>query len=194
MLKYRGRWGEENGKVYLLKDTKEKDEKLRDLITEKIVGRYLKKDIDIKIESLDELKVKSCIGCYECWFREYGVCPIDDDFNEINKEIFQHEEVYLLIRITYGMQSHKMKNLMDRKISEVKPISNFRENKWERKSEKNYNNKFNIIGYTNNITKKEEEIFKKIISENLIKYKNAIGKVIIVNSESIIDEALEEII
>lgn len=183
-----------NGKAYILKDTKEKEEILRDKIVEKIEMKYSTKNIEVDIKSLDDLKVKSCIGCYECWFYEYGYCPINDDFNEINKAFYEYDYVILIIRITFGMQSHKMKSLMDRKISEMKPLSKLEGKNWIRKTVNDYKNNLFIIGYSEDITHEEEKIFKKVLKENTVKYKNMKSKITIINSEKNIDKVLGEII
>lgn len=180
-------------KAYILKDTKEKEEGLRDQIVEKIERKYSTKNIELTIKSLDDLKVKSCIGCYECWFNEYGYCPINDDFNEINKAFLEYDYVFLIIRITYGMQSHKMKNLIDRKISEMKPLSKFEGENWDRKTVNDYNNRLFIIGYSETVTSKETEIFKKVLEENIKKYKNIKSRIYVINLQEKIDGVLGEI-
>lgn len=86
-----------------------------------------------------------------------------------------------------------MKNLIDRKISEMKPLTKLEGENWVRTTVNEYNNNLFIIGYSETVTNKEEEIFKKVLGENTKKYKNMKSQINVIKSEKKIDDVLGEI-
>ena len=73
-----------NEKLKNLKWKIEKKEKIIDKIKESINQNKIIADEDMFI-ICDNNKIKSCMGCFECWIKTPGKCKIRDGYENLAK-------------------------------------------------------------------------------------------------------------
>ena len=66
-------------------------------------------------------KVSKCLGCFDCWIKNDGICKINDDLNNMKNLFKNAEEVVVISKNTYGMFSPFVKNVFDRSIGYLSP-------------------------------------------------------------------------
>ena len=74
----------DNEKLKNLKWKIEKKEKIIDKIKESINKKKIIADGDMFI-ICDNNKIKSCMGCFECWIKTPGKCKIRDGYENLAK-------------------------------------------------------------------------------------------------------------
>lgn len=66
-------------------------------------------------------KISKCMGCFDCWIKNDGVCRINDAINNM-KDLFKNaDQVIVISKNTYGMFSPFVKNVFDRSIGYLSP-------------------------------------------------------------------------
>jgi multimeric flavodoxin WrbA len=75
---------------------------------------------------LSELEIKSCIGCWDCWWKTPGVCRQNDDVSPLLKEIINSDLTLFLSPLTMGMYSSKLKIFHERLIPLLHPYIEIR--------------------------------------------------------------------
>ena len=86
------------------------------------------KNIPVKEYSLSELNIKSCIGCWDCWWKTPGLCRQKDDASPILKEIINSDLTVFLSPLIMGMYSSKLKIFHERLIPLLHPYIEIRNN------------------------------------------------------------------
>lgn len=71
-------------------------------------------DIELNYIMLDEIKYKTCNGCFACWYINIGSCVIEDDFNKIYKQIKESDYVIYASPLYGLMINGAMKSFLDR--------------------------------------------------------------------------------
>jgi multimeric flavodoxin WrbA len=64
--------------------------------------------------TLKDLNIKNCLGCWDCFIKTPGGCPIKDDFTEIYKLYVNSDFVLFASPITMGFITSTLKRVMDR--------------------------------------------------------------------------------
>lgn len=95
---------------YLIISTLSKDdENVKTTISE------LRKNLkDIEIIYTEQMNIKGCIGCNNCWLKTPGKCSINDDYEQILIKILQYQKVIFITDTKFGFISYKLKNIIDR--------------------------------------------------------------------------------
>ena len=70
---------------------------------------------------LRDMKIKPCIGCFNCWLKTPGTCSIRDDAAEVSRKYIAADHVILASPLIMGFLSSLMKNTMDRNLPLVHP-------------------------------------------------------------------------
>ena len=76
---------------------------------------------DTKVVVLRDLKIGSCIGCFNCWVKNPGICSIKDDAIDITRQYIAADHVIFASPLIMGFPSSLLKNTMDRNIPLVHP-------------------------------------------------------------------------
>lgn len=83
-------------------------------------------NIDIKIYQLQEMKLKSCVGCWSCWWKTPGQCVIKDNASEIFEAVI-NADLYIFASPLYvGFTSATLKTITDRFVTLLHPYVELR--------------------------------------------------------------------
>ena len=103
----------------------EKKEKIMDKIKESINQKKIIDDEDISI-ICDNNRIKSCMGCFECWIKTPGKCKIRDGYENLAKLYSKADKVVIISQCVYGSYSPFVKNVLDRTIPYLLPFFKFK--------------------------------------------------------------------
>lgn len=124
-------------------------------------------DGEYKIISPDCGEIKSCTGCFCCWFRTPGVCVLNDGFSSIPADISRCTELIIVSRCFYGSVSPFVKNVLDRSISYVSPDFEIEDGRMKHKRRYDNTPALTALFYGEDITDNEKETAKKIMRTNM---------------------------
>ena len=66
-------------------------------------------------------KIGRCMGCFDCWLKNEGICNINDKFNDMKDVYLNSDKVIVISKNCYGMFSPFIKNVFDRSIGYLSP-------------------------------------------------------------------------
>ncbi len=78
-------------------------------------------DYKVTTHLLSEKKIKTCVGCWNCWVKTPGICRHNDDAPEILKDIINADLVIYASPMILGMLSAELKIFQDRTIPLIHP-------------------------------------------------------------------------
>lgn len=81
----------------------------------------------VDYEALTEKEIKSCVGCWDCWWKTPGVCRHKDDVPELLKKLINADLIIYASPLIMGMYSGLLKAFHDRIIPLVHPYIEIRE-------------------------------------------------------------------
>ncbi len=115
-------------KVVLVNGNPESGENSLNLFSAELNKELKKNGITTKHHILSEKQIKSCIGCWDCWWKTPGVCRQKDDASEILKDIINADITVFLSPLIMGMYSAKLKIFHERLIPLLHPYIEIRNN------------------------------------------------------------------
>ncbi|SHJ83098.1 NADPH-dependent FMN reductase [Clostridium cavendishii DSM 21758] len=83
-------------------------------VIEKLEEGLIKANINYKINNLNEVNPKNCIGCDCCQNVKPGICTINDGVNNILKQYLESDVLIIVSPIQFGMCNSVTKNFIDR--------------------------------------------------------------------------------
>lgn len=115
---------------------------------------------------LCEKSIKPCTGCFGCWIMKPGKCLIEDQSQEIIKNMINSDIIIYYTPVIFGGYSYDLKKLLDRSICMVSPM--FTKINGEMHHKKRYDKYPGIIGIgvMDNYQKEQGENFKELIYRN----------------------------
>lgn len=93
----------------LIISTLEKNDKNLEQLIDK-----LKQNNNTEIIYAENMNIKGCIGCNNCWLVTPGICTIKDDYEKLLIKFLQAERVIFITDLKLGFVSYKLKNIIDR--------------------------------------------------------------------------------
>ena len=70
---------------------------------------------------LNEVKIRSCLGCFKCWDTTPGICIQKDGTQDIVQKIIQSDLVIFLTPLTFGGYSSELKKIIERMLGLLQP-------------------------------------------------------------------------
>lgn len=70
---------------------------------------------------LNEVKIRSCLGCFKCWDTTPGICIQKDEAQDIVQKIIQSDLVIFLTPLTFGGYSSELKKIIERMLGLLLP-------------------------------------------------------------------------
>ena len=67
-------------------------------------------------------KAASCIGCFNCWLKEPGLCKFRDKLETVGQLILSSERLIIVSEMLYGGLSVPVKRIIDRSIPGITPF------------------------------------------------------------------------
>lgn len=156
-------------RVLVIVDTEERDKELRDEII-KNISNHLEGKFEKYFLYLDDMNLKSCLGCFNCWVETPGKCILKDD-NELKNRLFiECDYIILLSRILYGMYSPSFKVVLDRIIPNISPFFQLINGEMHHKKRYKKDFKIFVIGYSTKLYTGEASTFKELFNRNMINF------------------------
>ncbi|RDY25385.1 flavodoxin family protein [Romboutsia weinsteinii] len=140
-----------------------------------------------------DMKIKSCLGCFNCWTKTPGCCIIHDESNEISRSMIKCNNLIIVSKIVYGGYSPYIKRILDRSIPNILPFFKVVNNEMHHKPRYKKYPKLTVIGYGANITDSEKNTFKKLVKANSINLQNNQYEVFIVSSIDEVKQLISKI-
>ncbi len=83
--------------------------------------RLIASGLSVIHHSLSEKEIKTCIGCWDCWWKTPGICRHKDDEPQLLKDIINSDLVIYASPVIIGMYSGLLKLFQDRTIPLIHP-------------------------------------------------------------------------
>lgn len=133
----------------------------------KIIIHDLNQKLDISgsIE-FNGQNIKSCIGCFSCWFKTPKNCIHNDDLKTIGNLLLNCDEVIIISKCINGCYSSTVKQILERCISYVEPFFEIRNGEIHHKLRIDKKLKFYILFY-GNITLNDKICAKYLVDANI---------------------------
>lgn len=71
---------------------------------------------DTEVIYTQDMNLKGCIGCNNCWLKTPGICSIKDDYDKLLIKYLEAEKVFFVAESKIGFVSYQMKNILDRTL------------------------------------------------------------------------------
>lgn len=124
---------------------------------------------------LKEKKIKSCLGCWDCWWKTPGICRQEDDAEDLLKEIINSEMLIFSSPMVLGMYSGLLKVFIDRMIPLLHPYIEIRQGECHHiKRYPNYP-KLGVVLQRNDATQDEIKNVKYMFDRMALNFHSEIG-------------------
>ncbi len=113
-------------KIVIINGNPEPDENKLNLFLVETAKKLTGNGVSVIQHSLSEKEIKSCVGCWDCWWKTPGICRHKDDNPQILKDIINSDLVIYASPMIMGMYSALLKRFHDRTIPLVHPYIEIR--------------------------------------------------------------------
>lgn len=160
-----------------------------------LLDKEIKKCIndDIVEYSKENNESINCKGCFRCWFETPGICNLKDITNELNKKMSEADLIVIISKINYGTYSTYVKNILEKSLANLLPFFKGVGNRVQHINRYEKYSKFIVVGYGDEITNHEEELFKKVVENNAITFKADGQSTYIVRNKDDINKVCEDL-
>lgn len=114
---------------------------------------------------LNEMKIKSCMGCFGCWVKTPGRCVIRDDAVKIYPLIARSSRLIYVSSLFYGSYDEPMKYLLERAIPVQQAFIRLHQHETHH-VQRSVEPKTAVIIAYGKISKDEQEIFRTLVERN----------------------------
>ena len=156
-----------NEKLENLKSEIEKEDKSINIIKKSIEQGSIIIDKDVCVISNNK-KIKSCMGCFECWIKTPGKCKIRDGYENLSKLYLKAEKVIIISQCFYGSYSPFVKNILDRTIPYLLPFFKFKNKEMHHITRSKTKFDLNVYFYGKNLSSNEKIAAKEIVKANSV--------------------------
>ena len=120
---------------------------------------------DIEFIDLSKLKIANCVGCFGCWTKTPGKCVIRDDAVKVYPRIAASDKLLYVSRVRYGSYDTVMKTMLERAIPVQQAFIRLYHGETHHVQRNVVLKQAVIIGY-GEISRKEQEVFRKLVARN----------------------------
>ena len=145
----------------------EKKEKIMDKIKDSMNQRKIIVGEDVSI-ICDNDRIKSCMGCFECWIKTPGKCKIRDGYESLAKLYSKADKVVIISQCVYGSYSPFVKNVLDRTIPYLLPFFKFKNKEMHHITRNKTKFDLNVYFYGKNLSSNEKIAAKEIVKANSV--------------------------
>ena len=107
----------------------------------------------------------NCIGCFNCWIKTPLKCIWNDEIKENGKKLLDSNELIIISKCVNGSYSSKVKKILERSISYVKPYFTIRDNEIHHKVRNSKKLIFKVFFY-GNINENDKDTATKLVYAN----------------------------
>lgn len=93
-----------------------------DAIASQIDERLRHTGWETHLYTLRDERIRSCLGCFDCWVKTPGECVIKDINREISALTMQSDLLLMVTPVVFGGYSSELKKMLDHQIPLVMPF------------------------------------------------------------------------
>jgi multimeric flavodoxin WrbA len=108
-------------KILILNGNPSEKGKEIDGYIERLAGEIKNAGHSVQVFTLRDMKINSCVGCFNCWVKTPGLCSIKDDAREVARNYIAADHVIFCSPLIMGFVSSLLKNTMDRNLPLIHP-------------------------------------------------------------------------
>jgi multimeric flavodoxin WrbA len=108
-------------KIVILNGNPDPDKFRLTVFLAELEERLVSSGLSVITHFLSEKKIKSCLGCWDCWLKTPGICRQKDDAEQVLKDAINADLVVYASPLIMGMYSALLKNFQDRMIPLIHP-------------------------------------------------------------------------
>ncbi|MHA1552614.1 MAG: NAD(P)H-dependent oxidoreductase, partial [Candidatus Heimdallarchaeaceae archaeon] len=138
-------------------------------IFQKILEKELEnKGITTESIVLNEIEIKSCIGCFKCWDTTPGICSgvKGDTSEEIKKKVVNSDLIVFLTPLTFGGYSSEIKKVVERMLGTLQPGVTIKTGRSHHLKRYDRYPSILAIATTDNVDQEESKIFKHLMDRH----------------------------
>ncbi len=124
--------------------------------------------------ALKDIEIASCTGCFDCWLKTPGLCPINDAGREILRMTIKNDVMIFLTPIICGGYSSELKKAVDRLAPLSNPFFIKRDGKTQHVPRYKKMFRFIAFGALELEDIESENIFKDLVARNAINFINSV--------------------
>lgn len=143
---------------------------IHDLDQETYCALFPEKPKDLWVISQGEKPIQKCVGCFQCWTKKPGACVICDGYGDLGKLMGNCDTCIIISRVQYGSYSPVVKNLLDRNIGFLLPFFEIRNDEMHHVPRYKKQISLKVVGYGEDITEKEESVFRSLVKANGVNF------------------------
>ncbi|WP_040213244.1 NAD(P)H-dependent oxidoreductase [Clostridium polynesiense] len=166
---------------------------MRLLLTDKPLKIKFAENNENKYIDLSNLKISNCVGCFSCWTKTPGKCVIRDDATKVYPIIAKSDNVLYVSKIKYGCYGSIMKTMLERAIPIQQAFIRLLNGEVHHVQRDVSMKKAVIIAY-GDISKDEQEIFKRLVEHNAHNMNFKEFKIIFTREENLEEVVSKEVI
>jgi multimeric flavodoxin WrbA len=119
---------------------------------------------------LRDMKMGSCISCFNCWLKTPGICVEADEGRNIAQAVMHSDTTILLSPVTFGGYSSEIKKAQDRWIPLILPDFGIYHGEVHHKPRYKRYPRWIGIGIQNQPDEDEAHIFKVLVGRNALNF------------------------
>lgn len=123
---------------------------------------------DSKYFKLRDMNINYCQGCWDCWVKTPGKCPLKDDYEQILSAIPSADLVTVITPVIAGYESSLVKTFSDRMIPIVHPYIERYKGEMHHKQRYINNPNYKLIVLEDEYTTEEDIIAIKELYERMM--------------------------
>jgi multimeric flavodoxin WrbA len=108
-------------KIVILDGQSELENKRWSAYMSTLVVQLQQKGHEVNHFVLKDFNIHHCTGCFGCWVKTPGICVIDDDSREINRQSIQADFILWASPLVMGFPTYHLKKKLDRSIPLIHP-------------------------------------------------------------------------
>jgi hypothetical protein len=150
----------------LILDGRVGDDPIADRSLDLVAGWLAERHWDAMPQTLRDVDIAPCLGCFGCWVKTPGECVIDDAGRDVARRFVQSDLVIYLSPIQFGGYSHELKKAVDRLIPNISPMFQLiRGEVHHRKRYRRYP-RLLALGWLTRRTADQEDTFRAMVQRN----------------------------
>lgn len=106
------------------------------LILEQFLRGLHQSNAKVELIHLVDLNIEPCTGCFDCWYKTPGKCPINDDMPMLLNKMSKADLWVFSTGVYWDGPSGLLKNTMDRMLPLLEPFMRITNGRWNNKIRK----------------------------------------------------------
>ena len=153
--------------------------------------------LDAEVMHLENMVIRECVGCFNCWIKTPGICVMDDEGRILTERMINEDLLVLITPIAFGGYSYLLKRAMERLIPALHPFFIRMESETHHMKRYGEYPALLVVGLMAEPDSVSEAIFRRLVTRNAINLHSPSSSTIVISSEDLgllgdkVDSSLE---